>query len=479
MKYYSTRDRRKAIPAKEAIFRGPADDGGLYVPEYIPSFSFEDYLHASYSELACAVLETFFEDFDASYLKESAQAAYKEFDRDNAVGYTELGDVTVAELFHGPTAAFKDFALQMLPYLMKESAAGRKVRILTATSGDTGKAALAGFKDVENTDIFVFYPANGVSTMQKRQMTTQEGENVHVYGIDGNFDDAQRTVKEMFQDDALREEGRASGIEFSSANSINIGRLVPQIVYYIYSYLELVRRGTIEMGETVDICVPTGNFGNILASMYAKRMGLPFGQFICASNKNHVLTDFINTGVYDTHRDFYKTTSPSMDILVASNIERYLQLILKRDEKVKEKMDELKERGRFDIPVDLIRRSKLVGYWTTDAEGEARIKDVFERYGYLMDPHTAVAYDGVKKHASPRHVLLMATASPYKFPETVADALNLPKEEDTEALLREIEKVSSEPIPKALEEVFRKPERFKESIKIDEMPLVVKEGFDD
>ena len=479
MNYYSTRNKDERVRAKEAIFRGPADDGGLYVPETIPVFPYEDFLNAKYEELAAAVLNVFFDDFDPAYLKESAKKAYASFKAEGAVGYHDLDGITVAELFHGPTAAFKDFALQMLPYLMADSADGRRVRILTATSGDTGKAALAGFQDVENTDIFVFYPADGVSTMQKLQMTTQEGNNVHVFGIRGNFDDAQRTVKSLFRDEGLREEGRASGIEFSSANSINIGRLVPQVVYYIYSYLELVRRNTIAMGDKVDVCVPTGNFGNILAAMYAKRMGVPFGDFICASNKNHVLTDFIQTGVYDTHRDFYKTTSPSMDILVASNIERFLQLILKNNDKIREKMESLQETGRFEISEDLIRRAKLVGYWSTDDEGEARIKEVFDATGYLMDPHTAVAYDGIKKHGSNRHVLLMATASPYKFPETVADALSLEKAGDEKELLQSIEDISHMAIPEELLDVFKKPVRFEGAIDIEDMAKVVREGFDD
>lgn len=479
MNYYSTRNKDEKVRAKEAIFRGPADDGGLYVPETIPVFPYEDFLNAKYEELAAAVLNVFFDDFDPAYLKESAKKAYASFKAEGAVGYHDLDGITVAELFHGPTAAFKDFALQMLPYLMADSADGRRVRILTATSGDTGKAALAGFQDVENTDIFVFYPADGVSTMQKLQMTTQEGNNVHVFGIRGNFDDAQRTVKSLFRDEGLREEGRASGIEFSSANSINIGRLVPQVVYYIYSYLELVRRNTIAMGDKVDVCVPTGNFGNILAAMYAKRMGVPFGDFICASNKNHVLTDFIQTGVYDTHRDFYKTTSPSMDILVASNIERFLQLILKNNDKIREKIESLQETGRFEISEDLIRRAKLVGYWSTDDEGEARIKEVFDATGYLMDPHTAVAYDGIKKHGSNRHVLLMATASPYKFPETVADALSLEKAGDEKELLQSIEDISHMAIPEELLDVFKKPVRFEGAIDIEDMAKVVREGFDD
>ncbi len=479
MNYYSTRNKDERVRAKEAIFRGPADDGGLYVPETIPAFPYEDFLNAKYEELAAAVLNVFFDDFDPAYLKESAKKAYASFKAEGAVGYHDLDGITVAELFHGPTAAFKDFALQMLPYLMADSADGRRVRILTATSGDTGKAALAGFQDVENTDIFVFYPADGVSTMQKLQMTTQEGNNVHVFGIRGNFDDAQRTVKSLFRDEGLREEGRASGIEFSSANSINIGRLVPQVVYYIYSYLELVRRNTIAMGDKVDVCVPTGNFGNILAAMYAKRMGVPFGDFICASNKNHVLTDFIQTGVYDTHRDFYKTTSPSMDILVASNIERFLQLILKNNDKIREKMESLQETGRFEISEDLIRRAKLVGYWSTDDEGEARIKEVFDATGYLMDPHTAVAYDGIKKHGSNRHVLLMATASPYKFPETVADALSLEKAGSEKELLQSIEDISHMAIPEELLDVFKKVVRFEGAIDIEDMAKVVREGFDD
>ena len=322
MQFFSTRDKSRVVTAKEAIFKGPADDGGLFVADKIPKIDLKQYMDYSYEALAAEVLHLFFEDFSKNDLLNWTEKAYGSFSGTEPVGYFDLDGITVAELFHGPTAAFKDFALQMLPYLMAASAEGRKVRILTATSGDTGKAALAGFQDVENTDIFVFYPAHGVSTMQRRQMSTQRGSNVYVYGIEGNFDDAQRTVKEIFGDDALREASRRAGIEFSSANSINIGRLVPQVVYYLYSYLALVRRNTIAMGDSIDICVPTGNFGNILAAMYAKEMGMPVGRFICASNKNHVLTDFITTGVYDRNRDFFKTTSPSMDILVASNIER-------------------------------------------------------------------------------------------------------------------------------------------------------------
>ncbi|MDY6044044.1 MAG: threonine synthase [Peptoniphilus sp.] len=478
MHFFSTRDRTRAFSAKEAIFRGPADDGGLFVPERIPEIDLADYRDCTYAQLAAEVLHLFFDDFSKEELIVWAEKAYGSFAGTEPVGYRTLGDITVAELFHGPTAAFKDFALQMLPYLMAASAEGRKVRILTATSGDTGKAALAGFQDVENTDIFVFYPAHGVSAMQRRQMSTQKGKNVYVYGIEGNFDDAQRTVKEIFGDEELREASRRSGIEFSSANSINIGRLIPQVVYYLYSYLALVRRNTVAMGEAIDICVPTGNFGNILAAMYAKEMGLPVGRFICASNRNHVLTDFITTGVYDRNRDFYKTTSPSMDILVASNIERYLHLVLKKDYKVREKMASLNAMGRFDIPMDFIHRSKLVGYWSTDAEVQARIKEVFDRYDYLMDPHTAVAYDGAKKYASVNHVLLMATASPYKFPDTVAEAIGVRGEGDVE-LLRKIQEASGVLVPRSLMEIFDLPERFTKSISVDEMREVVKEGFHD
>ncbi|WP_108832225.1 threonine synthase [Aedoeadaptatus coli] len=478
MQFFSTRDKTRVVTAKEAIFRGPADDGGLFVADRIPKIDLNQYMDYSYEALAAEVLHLFFEDFSKNDLLDWAEKAYGSFSGEEPVGYFDLDGITVAELFHGPTAAFKDFALQMLPYLMAASAEGRKVRILTATSGDTGKAALAGFQDVENTDIFVFYPAHGVSTMQRRQMSTQRGNNVYVYGIEGNFDDAQRTVKEIFRDDDLREASRRSDIEFSSANSINIGRLVPQVVYYLYSYLALVRRNTIAMGDAIDICVPTGNFGNILAAMYAKEMGMPVGRFICASNKNHVLTDFITTGVYDRNRDFYKTTSPSMDILVASNIERYLHLVLKKDYKVREKMESLNATGRFEIPMDVINRSKLVGYWSTDAEGEARIREVFDRFGYVMDPHTAVAYDGAKKHGSANHVLVMATASPYKFPDTVADALGIEGEGDVD-LLKKIQDATGVPCPRPLRSVFDLPERFNKSITVEEMKEVVKEGFHD
>lgn len=478
MQYYSTRDRSQIADEKEAIFRGPAPDGGLYVPETLPKFSYADFLDAPYPALAAVVLAQFFPAFDYDALSFWTQAAYGDFRTPGVVGFCDLGECTVAELFHGPTAAFKDFALQMLPRLMSASAEGRRVRILTATSGDTGKAALAGFQDVENTDIFVFYPAGGVSPMQMRQMATQQGKNVHVYAVRGNFDDAQRTVKEIFADEGIRRRGEEAGIAFSSANSINIGRLVPQIVYYIYSYLELVRRGTIEMGEKVDVAVPTGNFGNILAAMYAKEMSLPIGDFICASNRNNVLTDFIRTGVYDANRPFYKTTSPSMDILVASNIERYLHRILGRDYKIRERIDALKEAGKYSVPIDAIRRSKLVGYWSGDAEAEARIREVFERDGYLMDPHTAVAYDGMKKHGAARHVLVMATASPYKFPDTVARALGI-GEDDERAQLEKIEALSGVPIPAPLAAVFDLPLRFEDTIDVEEMRTVVQEGFYD
>ena len=484
MNYRSTRSN-ETVTAEEALLKGLAADGGLYVPEQLPDpFLDADVLKAmSYEELAAFVLHHFLTDITLKDLSKLTHDAYTgTFDTSEIVPVKTLSEsFSMAEMFHGRTCAFKDLALSLFPHLLvyakKKLGDGKETLILTATSGDTGKAALEGFKDVPGVHIMVFYPSHGVSPLQKDQMQKQLGENVKVLGIEGNFDDAQSALKNIFVSD-LRDEALEKGVLFSSANSINIGRLVPQVVYYLYSYLALVRRNTIAMGDAIDICVPTGNFGNILAAMYAREMGLPVGRFICASNKNHVLTDFISTGVYDRNRDFYKTTSPSMDILVASNIERYLHLVLKKDYKVREKMEALNATGRFDIPMDAINRSKLVGYWSTDAEGEARIKEVFDRFGYLMDPHTAVAYDGAKKHGSANHVLIMATASPYKFPETVADALGIQGEGD-EDLLKKIQEAYGVEVPKPLTEVFDLPERFTESITVDEMKEVVKEGFHD
>jgi threonine synthase len=443
------------VSASEAILQGLSQEGGLFVPEKFPELDYRSMHDMTYEEMALSVFSLYFTDFDPIRLKEMISSAYSPFNSEKRVEIVRVGDQSIMELFHGPTLAFKDMALSILPYLMVESkeilGVKEKTVILTATSGDTGKAALEGFSDVEGTEIIVFYPEEGVSRVQKLQMVTQGGDNTHVVAISGNFDDAQRAVKEAFQSPSLKEELESLRMAFSSANSINIGRLVPQIVYYFHGYIEMVRQGHIEMGSSIPVCVPTGNFGNILAAYYAKRMGLPLGNLICASNDNHILTDFIQTGVYDTDREFIKTISPSMDILISSNLERFVFEMVERDEaQMKKMMADLTANGRFDLSEEALKRVQALmsGNYTSESAIEETISQCLDQYDYLLDPHTAVAYrvsEGVG------NALIASTASPYKFGQAILTARNTFDSIMTVSEVNQaIEKLSGQPIPESI-----------------------------
>lgn len=481
MKYISTRGKDFASSSYEAILKGLADDGGLFVREDFPEFSWKSYLEKdfSYADLAADLIHTFFDDIDLEDLKEMSSNAYdKKFYATNALNIHDLGEVSVVELYHGQTAAFKDFALSMLPQFLQRAKKDKKLIILTATSGDTGKAALEGFKDLDGIEIYVFYPTDGVSSMQKLQMQTQEGSNTHVIGVRGNFDDAQTGVKKIFRSDSAKKWNEENGFSFSSANSINIGRLVPQIVYYVYSYIKLVKDKKIKEGELVDICVPTGNFGDILAGYYAKEMGLPIESFICASNENDVLTDFFNTGIYNANRDLKVSTSPSMDILISSNLERILYHISKNSEKISAWMEDLKTKGIFEID-DKTKKGleDFYGYSCDSKRAGEVIGEVFEKYGYLIDPHTAVAYSSIEKFREEKetknHILLMSTASPYKFPEAVSKALGLDVSDFKEGLEKINEKTKM-PIPIPLQGLDKKEIKHDMIIEKDNLEKIIR-----
>ena len=398
--YSSTRNSEKKITASQAILKGLADDGGLFVPESIPTLdvSLEELAKMSYQETAYAVMKKFFTDFTEEELKNCINKAYdSKFDTTEIAPLVSADGAYYLELFHGSTIAFKDMALSILPHLLITAARKNNVKndivILTATSGDTGKAALAGFADVEGTKIIVFYPKNGVSLIQEKQMVTQKGKNTFVVGINGNFDQAQTGVKQMFGDKALAAEMDAAGYQFSSANSINIGRLVPQVVYYVYAYAKMYANGAIAKDEKINVVVPTGNFGNILAAFYAKNMGLPIGKLICASNENKVLYDFFSTGTYDKNREFILTSSPSMDILISSNLERLIYNIAGNDAaKNAELMKQLQTTGKYDITADMKNKlDDFYGNYTSEQETAEVIKALYEKTGYIIDTHTAVA----------------------------------------------------------------------------------------
>ena len=434
--YKSTRSDSAPIPASRAIVNGLAPDGGLYVPTEMPKLPVppKDLCGRPYREVAFAVMRQFLGDFTDEELQTCIDRAYDEkFDTPEIAPLAEHGGLYYLELFHGATIAFKDMALSILPHLMTTAAKKNGIReeivILTATSGDTGKAALAGFADVPGTRIIVFYPKDGVSAIQERQMVTQKGENTFVAGIRGNFDDAQTGVKKLFGDEALKEELLAAGYRFSSANSINIGRLVPQVAYYVWLYVKLLERGAVSDGEPIDVTVPTGNFGNILAAYYAREMGIPIRRLLCASNENKVLYDFFSTGTYDRNRDFYLTSSPSMDILISSNLERLIYEICGRDSAQNRAfMEALSVQGRYTLPEEMkAKLSMFEGGYTDEAGTRAEIARVFEQSGYVVDPHTAVAsavaqrYAGGKDDAVP--VAVVSTASPFKFPASVLGAV--------------------------------------------------------
>ncbi len=465
--YKSTRNSSEKMTASEAILKGLSDDGGLYVPESIPALDvdLDKLAKMDYRQVAYEVMSRMLSDFTEEELKHCIDSAYDDkFDTSVIAPLVNKAGANYLELFHGSTIAFKDMALSILPYLLVTSAKKNKVTneivILTATSGDTGKAALAGFADVPGTKIIVFYPKNGVSPIQEKQMVTQKGDNTYVVGIVGNFDDAQTGVKNMFNDKNLLKDMNDKGYQFSSANSINIGRLVPQMVYYVYAYTRLVADGKIKAGDKINVVVPTGNFGNILAAYYAKEMGLPIAKFICASNENKVLYDFFETGIYDKNREFILTSSPSMDILISSNLERLIYRIADDDsEKNKELMNALSSSGKYEISADMkAKLSEFYGNYATEEETAETIKRVYESDGYIMDTHTAVASTVYEKYKADTNdetpTVIASTASPYKFTRSVMEAIDksYASQSDFE-LVDELNKLSKVKIPQAIEDI--------------------------
>jgi threonine synthase len=487
MDYKSTRDSSLRIKSAEAISKGISEDGGLFVPVSIPEITMDELkalADKTYAQRAAAVFAKYLTDFTEAELVYCTESAYSEqnFETANIAEIAHLFDGTyMLELWHGPTCAFKDMALQILPYFLTTSVKklhlDAKVVILVATSGDTGKAALEGFKDVPGTQIMVFYPEEGVSDMQKRQMVTQEGENVTVCAVKGNFDDCQSGVKTIFTDSAVTEALEKGGMRFSSANSINWGRLVPQIVYYVSSYVTMAAQGEIAWGETINVVVPTGNFGNILAAYYAKQMGVPIGKLICASNVNKVLTDFIRTGIYDRNRDFYATCSPSMDILISSNLERLLYLLTDGDDaQIRTWFGALASEGKYEVSDEIkkVMGTLFYGGYCDDAATKETIHHIYEKYGYTCDTHTAVAvkvYEDYKAETGdPTKTLIASTASPYKFSGSVLSALDSTRvSEDEYAMVDALAELSNMPVPSALAALKTKTRRFHGSIDKTEM----------
>ena len=486
--YKSTRNKAETATASQAILKGLANQGGLFVPDEIPALdvSLEDLAKMDYRGVAYEVLKLMLTDFTEEELKYCIDHAYdSKFDTTEIAPLVKKAGAYYLELFHGKTIAFKDMALSILPYLLTTSARknhmDKEIVILTATSGDTGKAALAGFADVPGTRIVVFYPKNGVSPIQEKQMVTQAGDNTRVIGIHGNFDDAQTGVKKMFSDPELAKELADAGFQFSSANSINIGRLVPQMAYYVYAYTRLMNQGVIKAGEPMNVVVPTGNFGNILDAYYAKLMGLPIAKLVCASNENKVLFDFFETGVYDRKREFILTSSPSMDILISSNLERLIYRICGNDaEKNSAFMNALSGDGVYTIDADMKKElADFYGNYATEAEVASKIKEVYEAEGYIMDTHTAVAacvfdkYKSATGDATP--TVIASTASPYKFTRSVMDAIDSKYDSlgDFE-LVDELTKLSGVPVPGAIEEIRTAPVRHDIVCEKDEMEAEVK-----
>lgn len=465
--YKSTRNSDKTVTASEAILKGLADDGGLFVPEYIPKLdvTVDELKGMTYQETAYAVMKQFLTDFTEEELKHCIDSAYdSKFDTEVIAPLVKVEDTYHLELFHGATIAFKDMALSILPHLLttaaKKNNVTKDIVILTATSGDTGKAALAGFADVPGTKIIVFYPKGGVSRVQELQMVTQKGENTSVVAIHGNFDNAQSGVKALFEDKELEKELADAGYQFSSANSINIGRLVPQVVYYVYAYAKLLENEEIASGEEINVTVPTGNFGNILAAYYAKQMGVPIAKLICASNENKVLFDFFRTGVYDRNREFILTSSPSMDILISSNLERLIYTIAGQDaKKNSELMAQLKEKGTYEITSEMKERlADFEGGFATEEETKETIRRTYEKTGYVMDTHTAVAAYVCARYrkdsGDDKKCLVASTASPYKFIHSVMSAIDEKyADADEFDLVDELSRISGTEIPKAIEEI--------------------------
>lgn len=489
--YSSTRGNGKAVKASEAILQGLAEDGGLFVPDHIPALdkSLKELSGMTYQEVAYEVMKLFLTDFTEEELKNCINRAYDDkFDTEVIAPLVEAEGAYYLELFHGSTIAFKDMALSILPHLMITSARknhiSNEIVILTATSGDTGKAALAGFANVEGTRIVVFYPKNGVSPIQEKQMVTQIGANTYVVGIHGNFDDAQTGVKKLFADKELAEEMAQKGFQFSSANSINIGRLVPQIVYYVYAYAKLLEEGKLGEGEKINVVVPTGNFGNILAAFYAKNMGLPIGRLICASNDNKVLYDFFRTGTYDRNREFVLTTSPSMDILISSNLERLIYWIAGNDAKKNaELMAALSGKGKYEITEEMkAKLSDFYGNYASETQTAQTIKQIYEDCGYIIDTHTAVAasvYGKYKEETgdTKTKTVIASTASPFKFTRSVMDAIDHDKYDSLSdfALVDELSKLGNVAVPKAIEEIRTAPVIHDHVCEKEEMKQVVKD----
>lgn len=487
--YNSTRSKGNPVKASEAILKGLSDDGGLFVPDHIPALdkSLKELAAMNYREVAYEVMKLFLTDFTEEELKHCINSAYdSKFDTDVIAPLVEAEGAYYLELFHGSTIAFKDMALSILPHLLTTSARKNQIKneivILTATSGDTGKAALAGFANVEGTRIIVFYPKNGVSPIQEKQMVTQKGGNTLVVGIHGNFDDAQTGVKKIFSDKEIKKEMETQGFQFSSANSINIGRLVPQICYYVYAYAKLLSEEKIAEGELINVVVPTGNFGNILAAFYAKNMGLPIGKLICASNENKVLYDFFSTGTYNRNRDFVLTTSPSMDILISSNLERLIYHIAGNDaDKNKELMMALNGEGKYEITEDM--KKNLVdfyGNYASEEQTAAQIAKTYENCGYVLDTHTAVAAAVYEKYKADTNdntkTVIASTASPFKFTRSVMNAIDSKYDAmgDFE-LVDELSKLANVKVPMAIEEIRTAPVLHDKQCEVNEMQNVVRE----
>ena len=487
--YKSTRGKEQAVTASMAILKGLSEDGGLFVPERIPQLDvpMDKLAQMTYQETAYEVMSRFLTDFTEEELKNCINKAYdSKFDTEKIAPLHEADGAYFLELFHGATIAFKDMALSILPHLMTTAAKKNNVKneivILTATSGDTGKAAMAGFADVPGTRIIVFYPKHGVSPIQEKQMVTQKGANTYVVGITGNFDDAQTAVKKMFNDHEMAAELDQAGFQFSSANSINIGRLVPQIVYYVYAYASLVRDGKIKDGQEINVVVPTGNFGNILAAYYAKQMGLPIQKLICASNENRVLYDFFRTGTYDRKRDFILTTSPSMDILISSNLERLIyRLTGENAEKCAELMKSLSEGGEYTITEEMkAQLDDFYGNFCSEKETADAISEIYKDSNYVIDTHTAVAAGVYKKYVSETEdhlpTVIASTASPYKFTRSVMDALGEDhKDLDDFGLVDALSALSKVPVPRAVEEIRTAPVLHDRVVDAVDMPAAVRD----
>lgn len=487
--YQSTRSAGAPVKASEAILKGLSDDGGLFVPNHIPALdrSLKELSGMTYQQVAYEVMKLYLTDFTEEELKSCIERAYdSKFDTEAVAPLVEASGAYYLELFHGATIAFKDMALSILPHLMITSARKNRIQneivILTATSGDTGKAALAGFANVEGTRIIVFYPKNGVSPIQEKQMVTQKGDNTLVVGIHGNFDDAQTGVKKLFSDRELAEEMNGKGFQFSSANSINIGRLVPQICYYVYSYAMLLKEGKIAEGEKINVVVPTGNFGNILAAFYAKNMGLPINRLICASNDNKVLYDFFRTGVYDRNREFVLTSSPSMDILISSNLERLIYGIAGNDaDRNRELMEALSGRGKYEITPEMKKAlADFYGNYADEEETAAEIKRLYLSCGYVVDTHTAVASAVYRKYleetGDDTKTVIASTASPFKFTRSVMNAID--KKYDAMGdfeLVDELSRLANVAVPRAIEEIRSAPVVHDVQCDVDKMKDTVRD----